>query len=647
MIAGADILQVLPRPEVHPLLPWLTDDEVLALLGQVNGMEAYRAAMEVYQAKVSAAAEDPLYCGFKLNCWKLADEQLADPDLDIQVNFGWNRGGGKTHRALKLLCEAARRYPTGDKGTYLVLGETEDSSQNVQQPAVWSFLRPYIGALNGKRHATYKVNHSEANGFTEGLLVIPAGPVFHEKSGNVKGFTGFSKIHFDTYKGDPGKYEGQEFGGRLPVTGKTALGNPILKLDARKDGTLIQNVAVVADEGLALAWFRMLARRVRYRSGKIIWAYTPIHGMTPCIKEVVGTLRVTHTAPAELLPANEVPGCPRGQMPVAGVCSWPRAKAVYFHIDRQCVNNYHEIVRKDCEGRTTEYIERIAYGYSRDNVNRQFGNFGPWNIIKPEQLPEVGTDYLIVDPAEDKPYFFIYVRVVNGLSEGKPTFYVWRDWPDMQSYGEWATPTERETTEDTRRGWDGDKGPAQDNLNMGYGNYKKVWRMIETVRPDATERDPKRRALQVKAGGKPAVMDIFERIIDSRAGPRPQLEEFGQTCAVMKFGEEHLDPATGEVLGPIYFRMAAGDKIDLNLIKDLLEYRRDPATGAFTQAPRLYVTEECRQVIWALENYTGRAKGEGACKDPIDCLRYAAGSELAQVDGSGWRSVRPGVEEEE
>ena len=642
----SEFLKQLPRPEVHPLLPWLTEAELLALLDRPQGMDLFRAAFAKYTDRARAATDDPLYCGVPLDCWQIADEQLADPDVDIQVNFGWNRGGGKTHRGLKLLCEAARLYPTGDKGTYLVLGETEDSSRNVQQPAVWSFLRPYIGALNGKRHPTYKVNHSEANGFTEGLLVIPAGPVYHEKSGQLKGFEGFSKIQFDTYKGDPGKYEGQEFGGRLPVIGKTAKGNSILKLAKRRDGSLVQNVAVLADEGLALAWFRMLARRVRYRGGKIIWAYTPIHGMTPAIKEVVGTLRVEKTAAAELLPANEVNDCPRGHMPVSGACSWPRAKAVYFHIDRQCVNNYYDIVRRDCEGRTTEYIERIAYGYSRDNVNRQFGNFGPWNIITPEKLPESGTDYLVVDPAENKPYCFIYVRVTRGLADDKPVFYVWADWPDLASFGEWATPTERETTEDTRKGWDGDKGPAQDNLNMGFTDYKRVWHRIETVPAESeggVERDPKRRKLQL---AKVSKLDIFERIIDSRAGPAPMMDAAGQTCAVMKFAEEHTDTTTGEVLGPVYFRMAIGDRIDLNLIKDLLEYRKDKE-GRFTQLPRLFVTENCGQLIWALENYTGRSKGDGACKDFIDCLRYAVGSELCHVDGSGWRSERPGMEEEE
>lgn len=648
MASDLDFIKALPRPDEHPLLPWLTAEEIRAKLAKPNGREEFEAAFRTYSERVRLAFEDPLYHGLPLDCWKVADEQLADPELDIQVNFGWNRGGGKTHRALKLLCEAARLYPSGDKGVYLVLGETESSSQSVQQPAVWEFLKPYILALNGKRHAIYKVNHSEANGFTEGLVVIPAGPVYDEH-GRLERYAGFSKIQFDTYKGDPGKYEGQEFGGRVAIKGRTPAGAPILDLQARRDGSLVQNVAVVADEGLALAWFRMLARRVRYRSGKIIWAYTPIHGMTPAIKEVVGTLRVETSAPAELLPAANVPGCGLGHMPVSGACSWPRAKAVYFHISRQCVNNYHEIVRKDCEGRTTEYIERIAYGYSRDNVNRQFGNFGPWNIIRPEQLPEVGTDYLVVDPSPDRPYFFAYVRVTPGVAEDKPWFYFWRDWPDRQNYGEWAVPTVRETTLDSRKGWDGDRGPAQNNLNLGYGNYKTIWRDIERVFPEAqggVERDPKRRRMQLKlAAGGSAQMDIFERIIDSRAGPTPQLESYGQTCAVQEFAREHTDPATGELLPPVHFRMAAGDKIDLNLIRDLLEYKRD-AQGRFEQAPRLYVTEDCQQLIWALENYTGLSGGAGAAKDPIDAIRYAAGSGLAHVEeGMALRSVRPGVDD--
>jgi hypothetical protein len=80
-------------------------------------------------------------------------------------------------------------------------------------------------------------------------------------------------------------------------------------------------------------------------------------------------------------------------------------------------------------------------------------------------------------------------------------------------------------------------------------------------------------------------------------------------------------------LDPIEFRQADGSRIDLGLVKDLLEMKRDDK-GLIEFAPRLYVTENCRQVIWALENYTGKSGETGASKDPIDCLRYMASAEL-------------------
>jgi len=632
--------------EWHPCLPNLSEAELLWLAREPDGPETYAKFVDERERLLALAKDDPLYHGFELDCWKIADEQLADPDLDLQVNFGWNRGGGKTRRALRLLCEAAREYPADGDAGYLVLGETESSLWNVQMPVVWLYLKKFIKQLNGKQTGPYRVTHKPGTGFTEGLVIIPSGPIRNEK-GEITGYRGWSNIWFDTYKGDPGKYEGREFGGRLRMIGRTASGKGILDLAKRPDGSSIENVAVVADEGLKLGWLRMIKRRVQFRQGKMIWAYTPIKGITPAIKEVVGTLKVESSAPADAHVKfrnfiADVPDCPSGHMPVTGVCSMARTKAVYFHIHPQAFNDYFRIVVNDCQGREQRYIERMAFGYSKDTVERKFGTFGPWNIIEPDRLPAVGTDYLIVDPHDARPYFFIYVRVAPGLEPEKPDYYVWADWPDTATYGEWAVATERETSDVTRRGWDGDRGPAQTNLSLGYAGYKAVWRNIERVRPDgAVERDPTRRALQLRAAqaGRPLWMEIFERIIDSRAGPRAQLEEHGQTCSVEKFMEEHVDPQTGDKLGPIDFVMADGSRHDWTLIQDLLEVKRDEQ-GRIEKAPRLFVTENCRQVIWALENFTGLSGEEGACKDPIDCLEYMARGNLIHVPPGAPRSTK-------
>lgn len=647
----ADLL----RPTPHPLLPSLTEEQIRNVIRTQEGRVKYVDWYRKRERRLAEAVEDPLYAGFALSCWKRADAQLADPDLEMQVNFGWNRGGGKTWRALRLLCLAALEYPAEGDAGYLVLGETEQSLQFVQMPKVWEFLRRHIAALNGRHGTRYKVTHKPGTGFTEGLTIVPSGPIF--ENGVLVGYRAASNIWFDTYKSDPGRYEGREFGGRLPEIGRTASGRAILGLSklgadaAGTPGTPIENVGVVLDENAGLNWLRMIHRRARYRSAKIIWSYTPIKGITPAIKDVVGSAKIESTAPADAevtfpgFVAN-APGCPPGHMPVTATASWERTKIIWFHISKECFSAYDRAVFQDCLGKSSEYIERFAFGYARDSVGRQFGNFGRWNVIEPEDLPEVGTDYCICDPGIEKPYFIIYVRVSPGLG-GRLNYYVWRDWPDAQRYGEWAIPTEREVNEDKKRGWDGDPGPAQSNLDMGWTQYKLLFIEIETVigQPGGqlTERDPKRRKIQAELKpGEKRRMRIREYIIDSRAGGTKTMKESGQTCPVWEFEKEHKDPRTGNILPGISFRTADGSLIDLNSIRELLDLRRDEA-GAIVTPPRLLVTSNCKQVIWALENYTGYSGEAGACKDPVDDVRYMANAELRHVEpgmvkvvGGGW-----------
>jgi len=364
-------------------------------------------------------------------------------------------------------------------------------------------------------------------------------------------------------------------------------------------------------------------------------SFTPIKGITPAVKEVVGLLEVETSAPAlnPPLPHVQIHGCPKGHMPVTGKCAAKRTKVVYFHLSSQCFNNYDKQVLDSVLGKDSEVVERLCYGYSRDTAGRQFPNFGPWNICAEEDLPRIGTEAHIVDPHTARPYFMVWARVSPGLEPEKPCFDVWAEWPDMQNYGEWAVATESETNESQKRGWDGDRGPAQSPLGLGWTGYKRVIQQVETVLPDsAPEKDPARRDVQVRAqaAGRPLRMIVFYRRIDSRAGPSKSLTETGETCAVWEFAKTHTDPRTQEVLTPIEFDMADGSRHDWNIIKELLEPPRDEE-GRITGRPRLRVSERCQQTIWALENFTGLGGEAGACKDPVDCLSYLGRGELCHV----------------
>lgn len=57
----SEFLKQLPRPEVHPLLPWLSEDKIRDLLASHNGLALYRESLTAYVKRVERATDDPLY----------------------------------------------------------------------------------------------------------------------------------------------------------------------------------------------------------------------------------------------------------------------------------------------------------------------------------------------------------------------------------------------------------------------------------------------------------------------------------------------------------------------------------------------------------------------------------------------------------
>ncbi len=618
-------VQNLLRPEPHPMLPPRTLAESIAieralLTAPPEKARALAEQLARRAARIAQAEADPMDHGWEPDSWTLADSQLEA--AETLAVFGGNRTS-KSWWAGRRFCEAAWNYPGG---TLVALSAKEETSIATQQKIVWHYLRPRIEHINLKRSPGFKINYTQANGFSDGKVVLPNGRNGREGT----------EIYFFTYKQIATDYEGWEFGAVVEA------------LTRRGDGRPIRNIGWWADESLTLSWLEVLTRRAPFRKAKGLWTFTPVRGITPAIKQFLGkTMKVLTTAPAELLPAANVEGCPRGHMPVTVEPWFKKSRAVYFHLGANPFGGYTQEVRNLCVDKSTDYIECVAYGFARESVANAFPDFGPWNIIDEADLPAVGTNYQLNDPHDARAWFSLWVRVTNG-TDG-PEFYIYRDWPDEQTYGEWAVPTERETNDDTTKGWDGDPGPAQWARVNGITGYKRIWRDAETLRGGGEiERDPYRRKLQEQAekSGVPVREEIRDRYIDSRAGPRPHLEEFGATCVVLQFAESHHDTETGAELPPVDFLMVSGERIDLNLLREMIAPQRD-REGRIVRPPRLFVSRRCRQVIWALANYTGKAGEKGACKDPIDCLRYLVNADLAHEPEGSTQCYRPGVEEDE
>ena len=550
-----------------------------------------------------------------------------------------HHNSGKSYLCGKLAVEAITTKP----GTLIVcVSEDEKASIETQQKVIWTFLSPDLkAACHNKRdpHGVFYLNYSEANGFSERKLVLPK-PKYHRGSP--------SKILFATYNESPGDYEGMEFG-------------------HAEDWT----VAWWADENLRLNWLQMFLRRGKFRPGTGLWSYTPINGITPTIKEAVGKTAVTlKTRQAKLLQERiNVPGLKKGEMPYMQIGALPSSRVFYFHSEMSPFGPgpngsgkpYAESVAEDCAGKPTEYVKRIAYGYTEDIIGLCYPKFRrDVHVVRQQDLPEEGTNYCYIDPAGERNWFLLWVRVARGNPR---RFYIYREWPDKQRYGEWAVPSSRVINQDTRKGWDGDRGPAQRNQGWGVVRYKTLMLTEETIQPALDsegrwqEPDPHRRAIldstmesceinpltttngftiwneekvnQLKAlHPEPIREKIRLRKLDPRAAVNTQASEKGGTNLVNLFAQESRKPS-GELEAPRMTVLPAytgKGRIDdgVTHVAQLLEYNEEQPVCPVINEPKLYVTDTCQQIMWMFENYTSLGGEEGGCKDPADLVRYMA-----------------------
>ena len=225
----------------HPLLPLPSAAEVEAALRDEAKLAALVEGLNKRRAVLAAVERDAFRNGFELDHWRDADRLLGEL-IFVLIMLGGNRSA-KSEYCAKRTVQSAMKHP---RGTVLCLSESIYTSRETQQALIWKYLPPEIKALNNKADPArvYKITHSEANGFTEGLVVLP----------------NRTKIHFMTYNQEPGICEGWEFGARDVLT-----------------------IGGWADESLRLNWLNMMIRRFKFRPAQLLWSFTPINGMTPTI----------------------------------------------------------------------------------------------------------------------------------------------------------------------------------------------------------------------------------------------------------------------------------------------------------------------------------------------------------------------------
>jgi hypothetical protein len=324
--------------------------------------------------------------------------------------------------------------------------------------------------------------------------------------------------------------------------------------------------------------------RVLDRYGKILITFTPIDGYTEVVRDYLAGAKTTEYKTAELLNGDRVPFTQES--------TTRHAHIVYFHTQGNPFSGYSQMV-KTLEGRPREEILTRAYGVPTKSIASKFPAFSrEVNVIAHDSLPWVKdkaypvTRYQILDPAGRKKWFMLWIAV-----DASETWWVHREWPDV-SYGDWAV---------WRNGkWVEGPGAKPDGNDEGVADYVKMIKGFEA-----------------EDGG-----EVFERLIDPRLGASKYKSISGVSCTI----EDLADCG-------MIFEPAPGIEIDdgLQALRNKMAYDRAKPIDA-NNRPRIYVSDRCENFIRSIAEYTGEEGKDEAWKDPLDCGRYAAVSEIRFID---------------
>jgi phage terminase large subunit-like protein len=551
----------------------LEEHPVLRQIPDILQGEEREAAINVRKQILINEVLDPLRNGFELDIWKLADDWRSKKRLQYpkgviwEIDLGGNRSG-KTMRASKRVVEDCVANPGH---IWWCCDATETQSRANQQRYIFKHL-PYewkpgeTGRLTKKNSRVTKVTYSVAGGFTENNLILPNG----------------SEIHFKFYEMNVANLPGVELDG------------------------------IWADELIPLPWIETLVYRLTNRNGIFNITFTPEQGYTPTVAKFLDGATTLQWADAKLCPHFNEAGdlCGYERIPKVQQPLDDKAIVIYFYNEDNPFGNY-EGLKMDLKGKSKAEVLMRAYGIVSKAAHAQFPSFSEEiHVVDPDKIPKQGTNFHVVDPADGRNWFMIWVRI-----DEKGRWWIYREWPShghLGAYvpgigdpGPWAIHGAAA---------DGERGPAQSPFGFGLDRYKNEIERLE------------------KEGGDETV----ERWMDSRYGASPTTIEEGTTTLIEKMSEIGMD-----------FLAASGKMISegVDLIADKLDYDRDVKIGEFSarlarlNEPRLYVSRNCPNMIFAFKNWTGKDKNHGACKDGIDCARYAvlAGIDYIGEDSYTWK----------
>lgn len=530
------------QPTPHPYFRLPTKEEA-----EEMGAEKLVDVLAQREELIQMEKKDPFHCGIEPPHWQMADDEFAQ--VDELLILGGNRSG-KSEFASKRVVKCINDIP---EANVLCMHTTASTSVEQQQQYIWKYL-PSEWKMAKKGKVT-NLTFSKKGGFTESCCVAPNG----------------SRIFFRNYSQslESGILEGSEW-------------------------DMVWADELCPQDFIVSLRFRLTTRSRQpapnYPDGYpwrgLLITFTPVTGYTPTVREFMQGARTIKAVDAdpELLPNEKVPVI---QQPLKD-----NARIVFFHSEWNKYNDYDALKRTLQHDPKTKILTR-AYGLPTRVSGGQFPRFGSAHLVNSSQIPEEGTNYMVVDPSHGKNWVMIWVRVAQ---DGK--CYVYREFPSqvhpiegLGMVGEWAVAGKK---------IDGDKGMAQQPFGWSLTRYAQ-----EILKQENGEK-------------------VFMRIMDSRFGHASTPTKSGMTTLIDEMAELKM-----------FFEPSVGVRIEegVTLINDLLDYNEEQEVDSLN-CPKLYVHEDCKNVRFALSVWTGMDGKTGASKDFVDVLRYFCLSAPTYLDES-------------
>ena len=516
----------------HPILAPPTDEEIV-FLGE-NHPKILKDLHEAHEGHIEASEEDPVRHGFNLDGWERIKDGLGT--YNECLCLGGNRSG-KTTGCAKIVMESVINNPDGH---VVCFSQNADTSVKVQQASVWEMM-PKEFKKKTKSIEGY-INYSMQNGFTGSSFIFPDTR---------------TRVDFKTYtqfSNNQTILEGFEFGFRSG--------------DELNIGTWLDEY--LGDDAL----INTLRFRLATRNSKMLIAFTPINGYTPFIAEYLKGSETLKTRKAILL---------NRELPVQQYSPKRDASVVYLHSDENPFGGY-ERISKDLRDRPEEEILVRAYGVPVKSVTSLLPLFNTEvNVLGDEpnkygmSFPDISdrsrfTSYQVVDPAGARNFTALWAAV-----DRDGYVYIRREWPDRDTYGEWAMFGDPK--------WK--TGPATRKIGLNVEGYANLFQEIEE-----------------ELG-----VEVFERIGDSRYFAREN-DNNEDLFTLFDDFDMLFHPSDGRI-----------EEVGISAVDEWFTYNPNEPIDSVNR-PMCYIHKDCGNLIDSLLNYNSQGKTDEALKDFFDLIRY-------------------------